>query len=114
MAWEYCCSTENQYPTWKLSASCFGFFKWKNQNNAGSNECGQSLPVPKLTVLCKKTQKKLVSKVGDLANEKKQNNYELEGQTRAKTPVNIGITFNRWPDKGDRRDVRVALFLLDM
>lgn len=44
----------------------------------------------------------------------KQNNYELEEQRRAKTPVNIGITFNRWPDKGDRRDVRVALFLLDM
>lgn len=28
--------------------------------------------------------------------------------------VNIGITFNRWPEKGDERDVRVALFLLDM
>lgn len=40
--------------------------------------------------------------------------FSRKSKQELKTTVNIGITFNRWPDKGDQRDVRVALFLLDM
>lgn len=55
-----------------------------------------------------------MKEVGHVAKERGTHTFLSEERTGAKTTVNIGITFNRWPDKGDQRDVRVALFLLDM